>query len=205
MKSTLVVAAAAFALASSSAVAGTVIVNGTSDPFLAGAPSGGYVNFGITPYDTAPADSPVGISVKAGETVDISSVTGGVCNFSPNTCGTGPGGGGLVNSAPFTTNGFTGEVAGFTNLPVNSLIGVFTGPTLAVQSPFEVGSGGTWTVPTGATGFYLATVDSYGWYNNSGAFSVGVTVPEPATWALLLVGFAGLGVALRTRRRTQVA
>ena len=27
-------------------------------------------------------------------------------------------------------------------------------------------------------------------------------VPEPATWAMMLVGFGGLGVALRSRRRT---
>ena len=27
-------------------------------------------------------------------------------------------------------------------------------------------------------------------------------VPEPATWALMLLGFAGIGVALRSRRRT---
>jgi hypothetical protein len=25
-------------------------------------------------------------------------------------------------------------------------------------------------------------------------------VPEPATWAMMLVGFAGLGLAIRTRR-----
>lgn len=32
-------------------------------------------------------------------------------------------------------------------------------------------------------------------------FTVGVAaVPEPATWALMLVGFAGLGAALRLRR-----
>jgi hypothetical protein len=27
-------------------------------------------------------------------------------------------------------------------------------------------------------------------------------VPEPATWAMMLMGFGGLGVALRARRRT---
>ena len=31
------------------------------------------------------------------------------------------------------------------------------------------------------------------------AFTVGV--PEPATWAMMLVGFGGLGVAMRSRRR----
>jgi hypothetical protein len=31
------------------------------------------------------------------------------------------------------------------------------------------------------------------------------TVPEPTTWALMLVGFGGLGVALRSRRRTASA
>lgn len=30
-------------------------------------------------------------------------------------------------------------------------------------------------------------------------------VPEPATWALMLVGFGGLGVALRSRRRGSVS
>jgi hypothetical protein len=40
------------------------------------------------------------------------------------------------------------------------------------------------------------------WYG----FTVGVAggVPEPAAWALMLAGFASLGVALRTRRRLAV-
>jgi len=30
-------------------------------------------------------------------------------------------------------------------------------------------------------------------------------VPEPGTWALMLVGFAGIGMSLRRRRRTVLA
>jgi hypothetical protein len=38
---------------------------------------------------------------------------------------------------------------------------------------------------------------------NSEAFSIGT--PEPATWALMLAGFAGLGAALRSRRKLATA
>ena len=38
-----------------------------------------------------------------------------------------------------------------------------------------------------------------------GLVEYGSAVPEPATWAMMLIGFAGLGAALRsTRRRAQV-
>lgn len=42
-------------------------------------------------------------------------------------------------------------------------------------------------VPAGATRLFLGSSDGLGWYNNSGSFSVSVSVvPEPATWALWL-------------------
>jgi hypothetical protein len=31
------------------------------------------------------------------------------------------------------------------------------------------------------------------------------SVPEPSTWAMMLLGFAGIGVAARTRRKRQLA
>jgi len=41
--------------------------------------------------------------------------------------------------------------------------------------------------------------------DNSGAFTITVAeVPEPATWALMLVGFGRLGGALRTHKRRTV-
>jgi hypothetical protein len=42
------------------------------------------------------------------------------------------------------------------------------------------------------------TIISYG----SGTFALGGVVPEPSTWAMMLLGFAGLGYAgVRARRR----
>jgi hypothetical protein len=39
----------------------------------------------------------------------------------------------------------------------------------------------------------------------SGNQIIGTAVPEPATWAMVLVGFGGLGVAMRARRRQAAA
>ena len=47
--------------------------------------------------------------------------------------------------------------------------------------------------------------DSY-YGDNSGSQTLSITaVPEPATWAMMLVGLGGLGVAMRARRRLAAA
>jgi hypothetical protein len=96
---------------------------------------------------------------------------------------------------------------------------------LASQSPslgqiFFIGDGLTsgavtqqFVAPTGATRLFLAAADSYGSSTgNLGQLSADVTgatlvaggVPEPASWALMIAGFGGLGAALRQRRRALV-
>ena len=63
-------------------------------------------------------------------------------------------------------------------------------------------------VPTGATRLYLGTADGFGWFNNSGSFSVTPAIvggagpspaPEPGTWALAGLALAGL-LAARPRK-----
>lgn len=62
--------------------------------------------------------------------------------------------------------------------------------------------------PTGVAGLVtpsiFQTVSSLP-VNGDGNFVVGIAVPEPGIWALMLVGFGGLGAVMRSRRRTVVA
>jgi len=208
MKMSLIAAASALALVAGSAGASVVVtVQGTSDPFLAGAPAGGSIGWGNdspTNTDTAPADSPTYVAVTPGGHVTISNVTGAVSNGS--CCApVGPAGGGPTGSIPFNAvGGFTELVAGWASLPINSLVGVFLDPNTSdpgVDQVFYIGAGGTFVVPTGTTGLYLATVDGYQWNNNFGSFTATAAVPEPAAWAMMLVGIGGLGGMMRARRK----
>jgi hypothetical protein len=205
MRLSMIAAVSAMALAAGSAGA-AVVVPGTSNPFLAGASGADSVTMnGFT--DPASLDAPVGIAVSPGQTVTIGNVTGLVSN-GPCCTPVGPTGGPDTSSSPVTANGFTELVSGFTNLPINSLIGVFYGLNPAdpgVDSVFEIGNGGSFTVPTGATELHLATVDGFQWANNSGAFTADVSVPEPATWAMTLIGLFGVGAVLRRSRQTRTA
>lgn len=71
-------------------------------------------------------------------------------------------------------------------------------PFSYVLTPADTGRAAIWFVhhPTG------------GWYDNISSkivsFSV-TSVPEPASWGLMLIGFGGIGAVLRNRRRGQVA
>lgn len=69
-----------------------------------------------------------------------------------------------------------------------------------------VGAQQAFTIPTGATRFFLGTVDGSGWFNNSGTFTVAVTgpsgsaaAPEPGAIALVTLGLIPV-MALARRR-----
>lgn len=67
----------------------------------------------------------------------------------------------------------------------------------------------TFTIPTGATRFYLGTVDGSGWFNNSGQMDVRITgpalisasAPEPGSLPLLALTALPMAVAINRKRR----
>jgi hypothetical protein len=64
---------------------------------------------------------------------------------------------------------------------------------------------GTGTALSGLSGdLKVGYWDSF-YPDNSGSQTLSVGVPEPATWAMLLIGFSGLGAALRARRKVALA
>lgn len=76
-------------------------------------------------------------------------------------------------------------------------------------SYFLLGTGGTFTVATPATALF-GFVNDTSHANNAGAFTFTVdtataAVPEPATWAMLFIGFGAVGGAMRRRGRLPLA
>jgi hypothetical protein len=51
----------------------------------------------------------------------------------------------------------------------------------------------------------LTVVSGDGLYSVSEVQAFGAAVPEPATWAMMLIGVAAIGAGLRTQRRTTLA
>ena len=86
------------------------------------------------------------------------------------------------------------------SLGVQSLQFTVTGPSaLTLDSNLVGGKNIFFTVDVaGVTNGVVST-------GNVGATLVPGGVPEPATWAMMLMGFGGLGAVLRTQRRRQAA
>ena len=208
---------AGFALASNA----QIVVPGSSDPWLAGQPNGTTASSG----DIAPDQSPVYAgSVTPGSTITWSAT--GLVSYEGGAPFDGPNG---ELGYPFTDPAQNG-IAGVANAPIDALLGVFLGPgapggvapgaldfgaigltysglTPSVDQVFYMGdgSGQSLIVPTGATRLFLATMDGYGWYNNTGAFDVTLQNVTPApdggsTMAMLGVAFGLLGFVLRKIR-----
>lgn len=207
-------------------VRGSVIVPGSSCPWLAGMPSGTQTSSG----DRAPNQSAVlqtDVLIVGGQALWFN-VSGSVRN-GPGTPTDPPDGNGLN---VVTNNG--GREFGMSNIiaPINSLLGVFLSDsrpdlsgapasldfseledreflslTPALQQVFFIGNGRTagglrqdFVAPQGATRLFFGSLDAFGWDGNAGQFTVGtVVVPAPGVASVVTAGLA-LGVLRRTRR-----
>ena len=142
--------------------------------------------------------------------------TGGVTAFIPGKNGQ-PGFSTIISPSLYTFMTST-DVNGLINLMFSLDNSLFTGPIagLAYYGPADnCGSGpcpaqtfeATQTLRLSQSLSYsVAGGATYG-VNRLGAFEVSGAVPEPATWAMMLFGFGGIGIAMRrsNNRKTAVA
>lgn len=191
----------------------------TSDPLIDGSvPT--FSNFYIT------ASSPTAVSATLTHTVGATSFSDRYI-FAPTFFGTGSGAAVTNLSAALTfgtpglridgytlTGGVqaalidaftTGSQASYNNDV--STVASFLASASAVYSQLGVPSGldrQLFSVPLDPNNFYVITIDGVGTADNSlysGNLSA-TSVPEPATWAMMLAGFGLIGFAMRRQRQS---
>jgi PEP-CTERM motif len=219
MKFRQVLMGAAFAAtvaAAGTASATTVSVNALSgpwDPTIAGNPA----------YGVGDNTAPTSLAVNAGDHITISYLSGLTSAFAGlpasvdaqgyigSDFGSGMGLSGMGTSGTFFPSHAIDPGNSGPDIFLAALIGDFVNSSGVVLDEFAPGNGPfTIDAPTGAVALQLGLNDDI-FGDNSGALSIGVTgstvaaVPEPASWAMMLVGFGGLGVAMRSSRRAKAA
>jgi hypothetical protein len=190
----------------------TIVVQATDDIFAAGLLSSPASEFG---GGTLPSS----IFVTPGQQLFFTAT--GTVNCCSGAVGydTGPDGFAVNPFGPdhVITNS-TGSTIGSYTDNAFALVGVFLGQP-GTPTPFKIGSSFNVIVPVGATALYFGLADAAGmngpsgyYEDNSGFFVLDVTVPEPSvlgipepsTWAMVILGFAGVGF-MAYRRRNQTA
>jgi hypothetical protein len=135
---------------------------------------------------------------------NLGGLAASVSNITDNGSGTFTFVGGPVNQSPFGTF----------QLAVDCTSGCTTGynPNSPSVLGFKVTKAGGGALTIGnltknSNGDYFAAdvTNTLGVTGNIGANSLKGAVPEPATWLIMLLGFSGLGAALRYRRQQGVA
>ncbi len=191
----LLAAAASLAIAGS---AGAATITGTFAAALSGVTSS---TFGIGAGSTLSSTN----GFVTGTTGDISSVPlGTTVNFAPVTATNG-----TLVSFSGSFGSFTGTISDLMttaapNATVNfASIGNFT-PTGSLNS-FMAGLGSL-TVGFTQTGPLIEgapqpAISGSFTFSSEGDGGVGSTVPEPASWAMLVMGFGLIGVTARRRQR----
>ena len=150
----------------------------------------------LTPYINqllnGPATDPVGPYPAANgynPPYTISSGTGTVLGSLQNLSGTS-GSPFTYNFAPLQLSGYTIFAAHFGNFPDSNA------PNVTAFWLLDLGSNTTNSV----------TINDGKGVSNAQILGTGTpAVPEPATWALMLFGFAGIGVTMRRRRQPALA
>jgi hypothetical protein len=121
---------------------------------------------------------------------------------------------GLLNTLTYTALGYTFTTATFnligdTGTTVN-IFGYDAGGNQFVRT-LTTGQNFTGLLATGSdvlTGFSISSaagISSFEQLRLGGVQQITTAVPEPATWALMLMGFGGMGLAMRRNRRRSVA
>jgi len=225
------VALGALLLTAGSASAGTVTVLATAgpwDPAIAGNPSYGVGDQTPATSVNVNAGDSIAITYQSG----LVSAFGGVppsvdaLGYVGSIFGSG-----TDPSIPFTGTGVGSSGTFFpshaidptnTGSPIYlaALIGAFVNAQGVVLSDFATGDATTQVAPAGTVALQLGINDDiFTFYNgllttvdNTGSFQVSVTgstfvagaVPEPSTWAMMVLGFAGIGFMAYRRKSKPV-
>jgi len=100
--------------------------------------------------------------------------------------------------------GTGGYGQGGPDILLGSLMGTFDANPTSSSEFFEIGAGAT-IKPTVTETLYVA-IDDTAYSDNDAGYSVALTAvsaaPEPAAWAMMLLGLGGVGMAMRLSRRT---